>query len=54
MSRAGGETVAFINGQLLRQGESIDGARVLVVSESVVQMTFQGETNFFRIGKGRE
>ena len=54
MSRGGGETVAFINGQLLRAGETIDGARVLVVSDSIVQMVFRGETNFFRVGKGRE
>jgi len=54
MSRAGGETVAFVNGQLLRKGESIAGARVLIVTDSIVQMVFQGETNFFRVGKGPE
>lgn len=54
MSRGGGETVAFINGQLLRAGESIEGARVLVVTDSIVQVAFQGETNFFRVGRGRE
>lgn len=54
MGRSGGESVAFINGQLLKAGDTIAGARILAVTESSVQLVFQGETNSIRVGKSGE
>lgn len=54
MGRSGGDSVAFINGQILKAGDTIADARVLAVAESGVQMLFQGETNTIRVGKGSE
>ncbi len=52
MGRSGGETVAFINGQILKVGDTIAEARILSIAENGVQMVFQGETNVLRVGKG--
>jgi hypothetical protein len=54
MGRSGGDCVAFINGQILKAGDSIAEARILIIAESSVQLVFQGETNTIRVGKGSE
>lgn len=54
MGRSGGDSVAFINGQILKVGDAIAEARVLAIAETGVQMAFQGETNTIRVGKGTE
>jgi len=54
MGRSGGDSVAFINGQILKTGDSIAEARILAIAENGVQLVFQGETNTIRVGKGSE
>jgi hypothetical protein len=54
MGRAGGAAVIFINGQILKVGEVIEGARIIGVQENGAQLVLEGETNFFRVGKSAE
>ncbi|MCX7008500.1 MAG: hypothetical protein NTY53_14830, partial [Kiritimatiellaeota bacterium] len=52
MGRAGGDAVAFVNGQLLKAGDSVGDAQIIAVLENGVRFVCQGETNFIRVGKG--
>ena len=54
MGRAGGSAVIFINGQILKVGDTIEGARILTIQEHGAQLVLEHETNFFRVGKGTE
>ena len=54
MGRAGGGAIVFINGQILKIGDTIAGARILAIQENGAQLVLEGETNFFRVGKGAE
>ncbi len=54
MGRAGGDAVVFINGQILKAGDLVAGARLLAVQENGALLLLEGETNFFRVGKGGE
>ena len=54
MGRAGGTYVIFINGQMLKVGDVIAGARIIAVQENEAHLVLEGETNVFRVGKGSE
>jgi hypothetical protein len=49
-----GNYVIFINGQMLKVGDVIAGARIIAVQENEAHLVLEGETNVFRVGKGSE
>lgn len=54
MAQNGGNGMVFINGQMLKTGDSLEGVHIAEVREDGARLVFQGETNFIRVGRSNE
>lgn len=53
VNSAGGKVAALINGQIVSEGESVSGVKIIAITRSGIQATFNGEKRSIPVRGGR-